>query len=119
MALSPGLLKVLGVVFLSILEPLLDEVYVVLRCSNALRGLLLEGMQDINRILELDRINSSIGVAIVIADDFQDTGPGKPFQRLGSWGLIPDLGKVEAVTHFILHRLRELPDVVLAVAKPY
>ena len=64
------------------LQPLADEVEVSLWSCTALLRLLLEGVQHVDLISDLHRVDRSVGIVRVILYNLQDTRSTKPFERL-------------------------------------
>ncbi len=48
-------------------------------------------MENIDKALELNDVNGSVRISVMILYDFEDTGAFKSLQRLGIWMLISSL----------------------------
>jgi len=72
-------------------------------CLNTFGGLFLKAMQNIHRIDEFDRINSTISVTMKVFYNFNNDCRAKPLQRLGR--ILPTAGlcKMQCKTKNVLH----------------
>src|ERR1017187_711408 len=59
-----------------------DEVNILLGCSDALLRFLLEGVQNVNRLLKAGRIGGAPRIAGMVCDNFKHRSSTKTFQRL-------------------------------------
>ena len=59
-----------------------DEVNVPLGHGDTPLRFLLEGVQDVDRLPEADRVDGAPRVAIMVRDNFNHRAPAKTFQRL-------------------------------------
>jgi hypothetical protein len=57
------------------LEPPCDQFDISSGGSDAARGFLLEGVQDIDNLTKSDSVDGSISVAIMVLDHLKDTAP--------------------------------------------
>ena len=81
------------------------------------RGLLLEGMKYVDRVLKFDRVHRSIGVSAMVLDYFE--APWSfPSPRFRAWVLATKLRNAESGSNFIDHRLWESQQVILAGSGP-
>jgi len=62
-------------------QPFLDQIDFRLRGLAAGLGLLLEGVQHIDRPGELDGVNTAERVALPVLDDFEHSGPAEALER--------------------------------------
>ena len=83
-----------------------DEVELGLRRCNAPLGLLLEGVQDVHRRLEADRVDGPESVAIVARDHFQNAR-AEALERLGVAVPQSGLSAVDGESHAGAHWLWE------------
>lgn len=84
------------------LESVADLVQVWLGCGDALGRLFLEAMKDVDRIAQLDRIDSAIGVTVVVFDDLEDASRSEPLEWLCLRVLGASLGEVEGEAKDVL-----------------
>ena len=59
-------------------EALAEKVDFPPRCGNTLLGLLLKGVQYINRVMESDGIHRRVGVAVMWSNDLKHRAPAEP-----------------------------------------
>jgi hypothetical protein len=59
-----------------------DEVNILLGCSDALLRFFLEGVQNVDRLLKADRIDGAPRVAGMVCDNFKHRSSTKTFQWL-------------------------------------
>ena len=87
-------------------QPAPDQVELLLRRGDTLPGLLLEGVQDIDRSLEPDRVHRPEGVAVVTRHHLQDAG-AEALERFGV--AVPEtcLGLVDRKAHAVLYGIGE------------
>src|ERR1035437_1922668 len=57
------------------LQPCMHHSNIGLAGLNSTRRLLLEGVQDIDGLLESNRVDRPVGITIVVADDFKNPRP--------------------------------------------
>jgi len=74
-------------------------------------------MQHIDHLTKTHRIDRSIGIAIMLLDEFEHPR-ALPLPRLGRRMLAAELGNPEGVAHFVLHRLRERQKILLGRSNP-
>ena len=63
-------------------EAATDHLDVLRRGLATSLRLLLEGVQDVHRLLELDGIDGPVSIALMIIDYFEHPGSAKPFEGL-------------------------------------
>ncbi len=64
------------------LQPVADQIHLMLRSRNSMFRLLLEYVQHVDLGCELDRIDGTICIASVILDQFKDPCPAKTLEGL-------------------------------------
>src|SRR5260370_3164920 len=83
-------------------EPPRNQVHIALGRLFALRRLLLERMQHVNRMLELYRVHGPVSIAAVVGENFQNAGafafPTLPFCMLPT-----KLPPAQGDSDFVLH----------------
>lgn len=99
------------IVALSRGQPTLNEVHISLRRRDAARALFLKAMQHVDSVLQAHRVDSSIRVAVVPLDYFQDARSLKAFERPGILVRQALLRKIERVTDGSLHILGERSEI--------
>ncbi len=77
-------------------------------------GLLLKYVPYINLCGEPDGINSAIGIAPVILDQFKNARSAKPFKRLRFRWFLTTLGRVKRIAKNALNRARQSLHVLSA-----
>jgi len=65
----------------------------MIRCLDAARRLLLEGIEHVDRRFEFDGVHGAIGVTIVVCSDFQNLCAAKAGPRLGAFRVFAELNK--------------------------
>jgi hypothetical protein len=68
-------------------EPVANNLYVLLWGTDSAFALLLKAVQDENRCLEPDSVNSAVSSIRIVFNYLQYTGAAKSFQNLG--GVVP------------------------------
>lgn len=94
------------------LQASLDQVDIPLGCCDAFLRFLLKCMQNVNHASKLDRVDSTIGIAIEVIDDLKDAATAKSFKRFGRWMLSAVLGVVDRLSHHTPDILRKFAQVV-------
>ena len=84
----------------------------------ALLGLLLEGMEDVDDVTELDRVDRTVGVTVMVFHDFQHACAAEAFQRLGIRVFATRLSQIERMTDFTDGVFREGKKIVSCAANP-
>ncbi len=64
----------LSAILLGQLQPLPDQVQFTLGCRGPLFRFLVKGVQNIHGTGQSDRVNGTVGVAVVVFDNFEDAG---------------------------------------------
>jgi hypothetical protein len=67
-----------------------DQFEMPLRSSDPSGGFFLEHMEDVQHVLEANRVDSAIGVAAEVISNLKNPAP-KAFEGLGVGGVIPEL----------------------------
>src|SRR6266566_6299976 len=98
-------------------EPPRNQVHIALSRLSALRRLLLERMQHVNRMLELYHVHGPVSIAPVVGDDFQNAR-AFALPRLRFRMLAAKLRHAESGSDVVFHCLRKLPALVLRRADP-
>jgi hypothetical protein len=80
--------------------------------------LLLKRMQYINSGRKANSVNSSIGIAMMLHDNLQDTGTPESLQRLGAVMLLANLGEIKRITNLVLGLSRKSGKVLSAGSDP-
>jgi hypothetical protein len=75
-------------------------------------GTLLEGVQHVDSACQLDRVDATVGVTAVVLGNFYDSRASETVQRLGGGVLVPSLGQVKGIAHYLADCLREGPQVL-------
>src|SRR3546814_20344630 len=75
------------------------QVDLLSRRLDPLLRLLLEGMQNIDPVRELHRVDGAIGIAVIVIDYLEHASAAEPGERLGGIMLATGLGEVESVSH--------------------
>ncbi len=83
-----------------------------LRSGNAAFRLFLESMQYIHRIAETNRINSPVGVAMVIFNNFQNASTAKTFEWFCSRVLTSGLCHIECKAHELFDRIGKVSKII-------
>src|ERR1035437_7079075 len=99
------------------LQPCMHHSNIGLAGLNSTRRLLLEGVQDIDGLLESDRVDSPVGITIVVADDFKNPRP-LALPRLGGQVLTSKLSRAKRKTEVALNHRRKLPGLLQGGAHP-
>ena len=87
-------------------QPAPDEVQLLLWRGDAVRGLLLERVQDIDGRFEPNGVDRPVRIAVVARDDLQDAG-AETLQALGVAVPEAGLGLVDREAEAILHGIGE------------
>src|SRR5580704_6502359 len=97
-----------GILYLTsqLFEPLSDDVYLQLRRRDPGLGLLLEGMDHINRFADRDRVDRTIGSAGVIRHNLHHLA-AKTMQWLGLNAPFAQLRNVECIADIVLNASRK------------
>src|SRR5260221_12962928 len=85
-ALAPAL-----IVSLRPLEPLPQELNLLLRRRDSVLRFLLKNVKHVDPPLEPDRVYTSVSVSLVVGHDLEDTRSAKPPEGLCIQVLLPDL----------------------------
>ncbi|KAJ8139168.1 hypothetical protein OY671_007622 [Metschnikowia pulcherrima] len=94
-------------------QPRSDQIHIGSRRGLASLGFLSEGVQDIDRLREFDRIDRAERIALVVVYDLDHASAAKALQRLSA-GVSPALSrKVQGIAHYVSHIVRELPKIAL------
>jgi len=91
-----------------------DEVNILLGCSDALLRFLLEGVQNVDRLLKADRIDGAPPIAGMVCDNFRHRPSTKTFQRLCRGVGLPLLGGIERLAGIAPDLAREGAQVFSA-----
>lgn len=89
-----------------------DNIHLVLRRTDALVRLLLETVQDIHRILETNRIDRTVGIAVIVFHHFQYTRRAEALERLGLIRFQTLLSKVQGVSDNVNHAIRHRQQIL-------
>jgi hypothetical protein len=73
---------------------------------------LLERVENVDGMPQLDRVDRTVGVAIMILNDFEDASTAKPLKRLRVWMTIADLRQVQSKTSCIFDVVRKLSKII-------
>ena len=74
-------------------QPLLNQVDFLFRSRDFSLGLLLEDMENINDTGELNRVNRSVSISVMVLDDLEDPGTTKTPEGFGVGMLLPKLSR--------------------------
>src|SRR3954466_15199177 len=88
-----------------------DQIELVKRRFDSALRLFLEHVENIDRLGKPNRIDSAIGAAGVMCDDFKDTAT-KSFEHLGFGWLLPKLCVIQLKANFVLHLVRHRVKVI-------
>jgi hypothetical protein len=77
------------VVLLRLCKALPDQVDIPLRRCGASLRFLLKDVQNIDRALEMNRIDRPVGVRPIPLDNFNDPCPAKPFRGFAAGSVKP------------------------------
>jgi len=88
------------------LEPLFHNLDFTSGCRDSQLRLLLEGMEDVDGVLQPDGVDGSKGIAAMVGDNLQSSAR-KALQRLGIRVLVAHLRLIDGVPNVTLHRIRE------------
>src|ERR1035437_3454192 len=78
-----------------------DQIHLGLRCRDPGLGLLLEGMDHVNRVPDGDRIDSAVGSARIMGRNFHHTA-AETMQRLGLGAHFAQLRGVQCIANVVL-----------------
>src|SRR6185312_4143187 len=95
------------------LQPSLDQFHIRLGRGNAVGGLLLETVQDIDRPGIPYRVDRSVCAALIILHHLQHARSAEALQRLGLQVLLSGLGQVQCVAESVLHITRHRTEIFL------
>jgi hypothetical protein len=93
---------------------LANEFHVSLGRADAPLGLLLERVQDVDRLRKADRIHSTPSIATVVGNDFKQRASAKAFQRLGCRVGFSLLSSIEGLTDIASDLFREASQISAA-----
>src|SRR5687767_8079311 len=81
MAVPPLTEDDMGGAFLCRPQSTTDKIHLPLRRLDPMCRLLLEGMENIDRVRERDRVDRSVGVAVIVFDDLSHAGTAEALER--------------------------------------
>lgn len=87
------------------------QINLLFGCRDSALGLLLEGVQNVDRMLESHGINGAVRIAAIVFHHFEDSGPTEASERPGMRVPVTRLCKVEGVPCRILYVLRQSPQI--------
>jgi len=100
------------------LETLLHNVNVRFRCGDALPGLLLKSVQNVNHLSEPYGVHGAVRVAVVVFDDLDNACVTKASERLGAIMLASGLRHVKGVADCVTHLFRKAPEIASGAPDP-
>jgi hypothetical protein len=110
-----------AIVFLVIsprlIQPLPNQINVSLGCPDSGRRLLLEGVEDVQRLFESNGVHRSIRVSVVRLNDVQHTRT-EAFPWLRRRRGSAELGDAERVPHVVLDRRWKAQKIALGRPNP-
>jgi hypothetical protein len=89
----------------------MDEVDCALRRSDAALGLFLKGMQNIDHIAELYRVNRAIRILVVTVNDLHDLRSAKGFEGFGCRVSFTHLRRIERLADIVTDLSRKAFEV--------
>ena len=88
------------------------------RRGDAAFGFLLEGVDDIDRAREAHRIDSAVGVAVVVVHHLQHAGAAEAPERLRPGRFAAELRLPKCTADAKAHGFRECPHILTARPDP-
>ena len=82
-----------------------------LRCRDTGLGFLLESVQDVNRVVETDRVNCPPGIAAKSRNDFYDAMATKSSENLSRGIRVAALSRKQGLSDMEANPLRERTNV--------
>src|ERR1035437_10072426 len=98
-------------------ETLPDQFYLGLRCRDPGLGLLLEGMDHVDRVPDGDRTDSAVGSARILGRNFHHAAT-ETVQRLGLGAHFAHLRGVQRIADVVLDASRKVLHVGPGIGEP-